>query len=71
MVIALSQMQMELDIVPVSKWNEHFEYPTVKAIRQWIFRNKDNFNQKVIREIGNKQYIKMSAFKDWIEEINR
>ena len=27
----------KLEFVPVSKWNEYFTYPSVGAIRQYIF----------------------------------
>lgn len=63
--------QMELDLVPVSKWNEHFLYPTVAAIRQWMFRNTKEFNNIVVRKIGNRNYIKVSAFNQWVEDINK
>ena len=63
--------QMDLDIIPVSKWNTYFEYPTTGAIRQWIFRNTNNFNNIVIRKVGNRNCIKISAFKQWIEDTNR
>ena len=39
-----------LDLVPVSKWNEHFTYPSVGAIRQFIFYNKDRINRLKIKD---------------------
>lgn len=58
------------DLIPVSKWNEKFSYPTVGSIRQLIFYNTDNFNERVIRKIGNRLYIKVSEFWAWVEETN-
>lgn len=59
------------DLVPVSKWNEYYPFPTVGALRQFIFyADKYNF-KKVIRKIGNRMYIKASAFFDWVEETNK
>lgn len=60
-----------LDIIPVSKWNEHFKYPTVGAMRQYIFNNTNNFKSAVLRIIDGRQYIKVSAFNQWVEDINK
>lgn len=63
--------QQKLDLIPVSKWNEHFTYPTVGAIRQFIFYNTDHFNTRVIRKMGKRLYIKVSAFNEWVESNNK
>ena len=59
-----------LDLQPVSKWGEIASYPTVGALRQLIFANTNGFRDKVIRLINKRQYVKISAFKEWIEECN-
>lgn len=56
-----------LDFIPVSKWNDYYQFPSVGAIRQLIFYNRNDFNSKVIRRIGKRIYIKVSNFIDWIE----
>ena len=61
---------IKTDFIPVSKWNDYYEYPTVNAIRQLIFYNTDNFESKVIRKIGKRLYIKISEFNEWIEKTN-
>lgn len=60
-----------LDLVPVSKWNEHFTYPSVGAIRQYVFFNTNDFNSRVIRKMGKRLYIKVSAFNEWVESNNK
>ena len=60
----------QLGLIPVSKWNDYYEYPTVGAIRQLIYYNTDNFETKVVRKIGNRLYIKVSEFNEWVEKIN-
>ena len=67
----LSQMQLALDIIPVSKWSNYFVYPTTGAIRQWIFRDTNNFNNVVIRKVGARKCIKISALSQWIEDTNK
>ena len=47
---------LQTDLIPVSKWNEYYEYPTVGAIRQLIFYNTDDFETKVVRKIGKRLY---------------
>lgn len=58
-------------LVPVSKFNEFIKYPSVAAIRQYIFYNTNGFKNKVIRYMGKRQYIKLSEFQKWIEENNQ
>lgn len=67
----MTEQQNFSDLIPVSKWNEKFSYPTVGSIRQLIFYNTDNFNEKVIRKIGKRLYIKVSEFWSWIEETSK
>lgn len=59
-----------LDLIPLSKFTEYSKYPTVGALRQLIFYNTKGFKDKVVKIIGNRQYIKISAFQQWVEETN-
>lgn len=66
-----NQTENNLDLVPLSRFNEHYDYPSVGALRQLLFYNTNGFADKVIRRIGNKRiYIKISALKSWIEETS-
>ena len=58
------------DLIPLSKWNNYYAFPSVSAIRQYVFRAETNGFNKVIRRIGRKIYIKVSEFSKWIEENN-
>lgn len=55
-------------LIPLSKWNNYYDYPTVLAIRQLVFYNKSNFVETVIRRIGNRMYINVDAFFEWVEK---
>lgn len=55
------------DLIPLSKWNEYYQFPSVGAIRQYVFRANTNGFDRVIRRIGRKIYIKVSEFEKWIE----
>ena len=56
-----------LDLIPLSRWNDYYSYPTIGALRQLAFYNIEDFRNRVIRLIAKRMYIKVSAFKEWIE----
>ncbi len=59
-----------MDVVPLSKFNQYFDFPSVGALRQLQFYNTYGFTDKVIRRIGKRIYVKISALQEWIEETN-
>ena len=59
-----------LDLVPLSRYNDFYPYPSVGALRQLLFYNTNGFADKVIRRIGKRLYVKISAFKAWVETNN-
>lgn len=61
----------KLELIPLSKWNDYFEYPTVGSLRQLVFYEHENGFGKVIRRIGKRIYIKTADFFKWVEETNR
>lgn len=53
-------------IIPLSKWNEYYDFPSVGSLRQLVFHNTNKFKEKVIRKFGNgRQYIDVDAFFKW------
>ena len=59
-----------MDLVPLSRFNDYYDFPSVGAIRQLVFYNTYGFKDKVLRLIGKRQFIKLSALQQWIEETN-
>jgi len=57
-----------MDLVPLSKFQNYYDFPSVGSLRQLQFYNTHGFADKVIRKIGKRIYIKISALQDWIEE---
>lgn len=57
-------------LVPVSRWNDCYDYPSVGSLRQLIFYNTNGFKDKVVKLVGKRQYIEISAFQQWVEETN-
>ncbi len=60
-----------LDLVPLSRFSDFFPAISVGSLRQLVFYNTHGFADKVIRRIGSRIYVKISAFQEWIEETNR
>lgn len=54
-------------LIPVSKWNEFYPYPTVKSLRQIIFRRKKNGFEKVLRKVGGRLYICEKDYFEWVD----
>lgn len=67
----MSKIEIFPEFVPLSKFNDYFEYPSVNCIRQLRFYNTDGFNDQVIRKVGKRLYIKIQALLDWIEDTNK
>ena len=59
------------DLIPVSKFNDYFKYPSVGALRQLIF-HKDKYGfHNITKKVGNRLYISITAFNKWVEEQNK
>ena len=64
-------MSNNKNLIPVSKWNQYHDFPTVAALRNMLFFAKDNGIEKCIRKIGGRLYIEESAFFEWVEERSK
>lgn len=59
-----------LEIIPLSKWNNFYPYPTVGTLRQLLFHNKNGFEKVVCRVGGRRIYIKVKEFFEWAKKDN-
>ncbi len=57
-------------LIPVTKWVNYYDYPTIGALRALIFNAHQNGFSKVIRRINGRVLLKESAYFEWVEEIN-
>ena len=64
------KFQNETRLIPVTKWNDYYDYPTIGGLRALIFNADKNGFNKVIRRIGSRVLLNEQAFFDWVEEIN-
>lgn len=59
--------QQQTRYIPVGKWNEYHPYPTVYALRNLIFRAKDNGLNNAIQRKGKRVLIDENAFFEWLK----
>jgi hypothetical protein len=57
-------------LIPLSKWNEYHDYPTVSSLRHLVFFEEQNGFSVVIKRIGKKIYLDERRFFDWVDEQN-
>lgn len=62
----LTETTNVIDLIPLSQWNKHFNYPSVSTLRHLLFDDNNGFS-KVTRRIANRIYIKVSDFNAWVE----
>ena len=59
------------ELIPLSKFNEFFEYPSVKALRQYRFYGNRNGFNNVLKYIGKRIYIDVKAYKNWLNNNSK
>lgn len=66
---SLGQPQTAQDrLIPVTKWNDYHNWPSVGGLRSLIFNAYRNGFNKVIRRCGRRVLVDEKAFFDWIRE---
>ena len=64
---SLKELQIP-ELIPVSRFNDFFPYPSVGALRRCIFYSKKYKFENVIRKMGKRLYISVSAFNQWVKD---
>lgn len=57
-------------LIPLSKWNQYHDFPTISSLRHLVFFEEQNGFNKVIRRIGKKIYLCERSFFEWVNEQN-
>jgi len=52
--------------IPVTKWNEHHEWPPIGGLRHLIFNSEQNGFKAVIKRVGRRVLIDEAAFFEWV-----
>ena len=54
--------------IPVTKWNEHHEWPPIGGLRHLIFHADSNGFSVAIKRAGRRVLINEAAFFEWLEQ---
>jgi len=57
-------------LIPVTKWNDYYDWPPIGGLRSLIFNEHKNGFNKVIRRVNRRVLIDEKAFFDWVNEKN-
>lgn len=57
-------------LIPVFKWNDYYDYPSINGLRHLIFHEHENGFNQVVRRIGRRVLIKEDEFFKWTERNN-
>lgn len=62
-----STTQQQRKYIPLPKWNDYHEWPTVAALRWLVFHAKTNGLDSAIRRVGRRVLIDEAAFFEWVD----
>jgi hypothetical protein len=57
-------------LIPVTKWNDYYDYPTLNSLRWLIYNEQSNGFHEVVRRVGSRVMLKENAFFEWVEKQN-
>ena len=61
-----SKIDIPTRLIPVTKWNEHHEWPPQGGLRYLIFNAETNGFNTVIKRCGRRVLIDEAAFFEWV-----
>jgi hypothetical protein len=57
-------------LIPVTKWKDYHPWPTLGALRNYIFLGESNGFRNVIVRVGGTILIDEEKFFQWVEKKN-
>lgn len=57
-------------LIPVTKWPEYHDHPSVGGLRHLIFHAESNGFSKCIKRIGRRVLIDEPRYFEWVDEQN-
>jgi len=54
-------------LIPVTRWNDHHEWPPQGGLRHLIFNAKTNGFDRVVKRAGRRVLLDEAAFFQWVE----
>jgi hypothetical protein len=58
-------------LIPVTKWNDHHEWPPQGGLRHLIFNAKTNGFDRVVKRAGRRVLLDEAAFFQWVESQSK
>lgn len=66
----MENMATQTRLIPVSKWNQHHEWPPIGGLRHLIFYENQNGFCEVVKRCGRRVLIDENAFFAWLNKQN-
>lgn len=54
--------------IPLVKWNEYHEWPTISGLRHLVFYEDTNGFKQCIKRVGRRVLIDEKAFFEWLKD---
>lgn len=58
----------KMEWIPLTKWKEHFQYPSQGAMRNLCARRKENGAEMFLSMINGRFYVHAEKFSKWMEQ---
>ncbi len=58
-------------LIPVTKWNDHHEWPPQGGLRHLIFNARTNGFDSVVKRAGRRVLLDEAAFFQWVESQSK
>ena len=58
-------------LIPLSRWNEYHDWPSVNALRAYAFMRHRNGFDNVVSKVGKRLVIDEHRFFDWAHSTSR
>lgn len=67
--IPMIQNSTKNNLIPLTKWNDYHEWPTLQGFRNIVFNKKTNGLDKfkVINKVGKRIFIDEANFFEWMK----
>ena len=60
--------EIKIDWVPLTKWKNHFQYPSHGAMRNICARRRDNGAEAFLSMVNGRFYVHVEKFNKWMEQ---
>ena len=62
--------EKKIDWVPLTKWKDHYQYPSQGAMRNICARRKENGAETFLSMVNGRFYVSVEKFQEWMSKQN-